>query len=505
MFSQSDRLQIQQQGVTVEHVNEQIEFFIKGIPFLNITKPAINSDGIKVISDEDCNSLISKYDSQNANHKIVKFVPASGAATRMFKALFEYVSKPSSAIISDDVAQVINKLESFAFYEDLADLISMDRKHLPELLKASAYKEITNYILSEPGLNYGSLPKGLLKFHKYADGNRTPLEEHLVEGALYAQNADKKVNVHFTVSPEHLPAFSKLAKSESKRYEKEFGVSFSISFSVQRPSTDTIAVDGKNNPFRNADNSLVFRPGGHGALLDNLNDIDGDIIFLKNIDNVVPDRLKEPTIRYKKVLAGLLFDLQNRIFEYLSKIEKKGFSRDLSNEVIDFIELNLGYKFSADFSKAKPEFQSKTITDILNRPIRVCGMVKNTGEPGGGPFWVKDKEGALSLQILESSQFNLEEEEHRQVFKKATHFNPVDLVVSLHNYKGNKFDLKKFRDINTGFISHKSKDGKELKALELPGLWNGAMAKWNTVFVEVPISTFNPVKSINDLLRSEHQ
>jgi hypothetical protein len=505
MFSQADRLQIQQKGITIDLANQQIEFFKKGIPFLNISKPAISGDGIKVLLDDICNQLVSNYDSQKGNHKIVKFVPASGAATRMFKALFEYVSKPASAIISDDVAQVINKLHLFAFYNDLVNAISKDNQNIDLLLKTSSYKEISNYILGESGLNYGNLPKGLLKFHSYKEGNRTPLEEHLVEGALYAQNKNKSVNVHFTVSPEHLQAFSNLAETIVKKYEKEFGVSFSITFSVQKPSTDTIAVDGLNNPFRNSDGSLVFRPGGHGALLDNLNDIDGDIIFLKNIDNVVPDKLKESTVRYKKVVAGLLFELQNQIFEYISKLEKSVNSEDVNKEIFNFIESNLGYRFPSSYATAKLEDQKEMLVNVLNRPIRVCGMVKNTGEPGGGPFWVRDNEGASSLQILESSQFNLEEEEHREAFKKATHFNPVDLVVGLRDYKGNKFDLKQYVDINTGFISQKSKDGRELKALELPGLWNGAMAKWNTVFVEVPISTFNPVKSINDLLRPEHQ
>jgi hypothetical protein len=505
MFSQADRLQIQQKGLTIDVVNQQINFFKKGVPFLNIVKPAVSSDGISVLNDQDIKKYTSVYENLRKDKKLIKFVPASGAATRMFKALYEYLAKPSSAIIADDVAQVIHKIQYFAFIDELNDLIKKKGQDLAKMLTDSLYKDIISYIVNDDGLNYGNLPKGLLKFHSYNDGSRTPMEEHMVEGALYAANSDNSVVVHFTVSPEHLEAFSKLADQVKAKYQKVFGVKYFISFSVQKPSTDTIAVDGKNNPFRNKDGTLVFRPGGHGALLDNLNDLNADIIFLKNIDNVVPDRLKDETIKYKKVIAGLLFSLQATVFDYLDKLEQPQTSDEFLKEVTTFIEISLGYRFASSFSSSDNDKKKQILMGVLNRPIRVCGMVKNTGEPGGGPFWVKSKDGSLSLQILESSQFNLEEEQHRQAFKKATHFNPVDIVISTVDYKGNKFDLKQYRDPETGFISLKSKDGMELKALELPGLWNGAMAFWNTVFVEVPIITFNPVKSINDLLRSEHQ
>ena len=505
MFSKADRLQIQQKGLTIELVNQYIDFFKKGIPVLNIAKPAMIGDGILLLNEVETGKYVEKYETHRKNKKIIKFVPASGAATRMFKALYEFISKPNSAIIADDVAQVIHKIQLFAFFQDLKVAIERKGSHLFDLLNDSSYKDIVNYVLSDRGLSYGNLPKGLLKFHSYPDGDRTPLEEHMVEGAMYAKNSDDAVVIHFTVSPEHLPAFTKLASEIKAKYERQFGVKFTLNFSVQKPSTDTIAVDGRNNPFRNQDGSLIFRPGGHGALLDNLNDLDADIIFLKNIDNIVPDRLKEQTVTYKKILAGILLDLQLKVFEYLSELEDNTSREDLIFEIRKFIETYLGYRLPSGFSAMKTEERRQVLIKILNRPIRVCGMVKNTGEPGGGPFWVEQEDGSMSLQILESSQFNLEDEKHRQVFKKATHFNPVDIVISPYNYKGEKFDLKKFRDPNTGFISLKSKDGMELKALELPGLWNGAMADWNTVFVEVPGITFNPVKSINDLLRPEHQ
>ena len=353
MFSQADRLQIQQKGITVDIVNQQIDFFKKGIPFLRIVRPAILGDGILMLTEADCKKFISIYDTEKPGLKIMKFTPASGAATRMFKALYEYVSKPSSAIIADDVAQVINKIQSFAFYNDLVKVIAKNKQDLDVLLKTSSYQEVIDYILSEKGLNYGNLPKGLLKFHTHSYEGRTPLEEHLVEGALYAQNSDKSVILHFTVSPEHLQAFSTLAENVKTKYEKAFEVAFAISFSVQKSSTDTIAVDGRNNPFRNADGSLIFRPGGHGALLDNLNDLDGDIIFLKNIDNVAPDRLKESTVLYKKVLAGLLLDIQKSVFEYLKKLERTDLSEEFYGEVSSFAKTHLGFQFSPAFSSTR--------------------------------------------------------------------------------------------------------------------------------------------------------
>ena len=356
----------------------------------------------------------------------------------------------------------------------------------------------------EKGLNYSSLPKGLLKFHTYDQWNRTSVEEHLVEGAMYAKNSDGKVNIHFTVSPEHLKLFTELIQLVSKEYEKKFDIIYNITFSIQKPSTDTIAVDDRNEPFLNSDGNLLFRPGGHGALLENLNDLNADVIFIKNIDNVVPDRIKNQTVTYKKALAGLLLKVQQQTFTYLKKLES-GFDEKLISEIIPYIETKLGYHFSESLSDLSLLQKKNLLIDILNRPIRVCGMVKNEGEPGGGPYWVKSDEGSSSLQILESSQFNLKDHAQNEIFKKATHFNPVDLVITMRNYKGEKFNLLQYRDPETGFISIKSKDGKALKALELPGLWNGSMAFWNTIFVEVPMITFNPVKTINDLLRKEHQ
>ncbi len=504
MFSTTELLQIHQKGITHDQVSGQIDFFKKDFTYLNIVRAAIPGDGIELLNHAVLDELIRSYEADICDKQIVKFVPASGAATRMFKSLFESLTKIPGSELSLDVLQVFKKLDSFAFYPDLVEKIRQNGQDINVLLKNDQYQIIINYILNEEGLNYGNLPKGLLKFHNYDHWNRTAVEEHLVEGALYSKNSDDTVKIHFTVSPEHLKPFTELIQLVTKEYEKMFDIKYDISFSIQKPSTDTIAVDENNQPFLNNDGNLLFRPGGHGALLENLNDLDSDVVFIKNIDNVVPDRLKLQTVTYKKALAGLLLKLQKQVFTYLEKIES-GSDENTNAEIISFIESKLGYHFSPTFSDFSHSEKTKLLFNVLNRPIRICGMVKNEGEPGGGPYWVKSDDGSRSLQILESSQVNPDDHTQKEIFKKATHFNPVDLVITIRNYKGEKFNLLQFRDPETGFISIKSKDGKALKALELPGLWNGSMAFWNTIFVEVPMMTFNPVKTINDLLRKEHQ
>jgi hypothetical protein len=354
-------------------------------------------------------------------------------------------------------------------------------------------------------LNLGNMPKGMIKFHHYGNFSRTAAGEHLVEGAHYCANRTKNVNVHLTVSPEHLSGFKDLIAYVQPYYESMFGVIYNVEFSVQKPSTDTIAVGMNNQPFREKDGSLVFRPGGHGALIENLNDMDCDVVFIKNIDNVVPDRLKSETYRYKKILGGLLLQIQGKAFSLLKALEVRPPAEEVINDAVQFCEQQISISFPEDFYYWLASKKVAFLQEILNRPVRICGMVKNEGEPGGGPFWVKDKQGNISLQIVESSQINMNDAGQKKIFSTSTHFNPVDIVCSLKNYKGEKFDLHHFIDPDTGFIAVKSKDGKQLKALELPGLWNGAMAKWITVFVEVPIITFNPVKTVNDLLREQHQ
>lgn len=450
-FSAQDLEQLQARGISIEKAEAQLECFRNGFPELDIVAPASTKKGILAPKRAEQEAYIAAWQQYLAEgHKILKFVPASGAASRMFKNLFQYLE---DGIETPFIQEFLAHKDCFAFGPQLA---------------GKEGQEAVRYLLQD--MHYGELPKGLLLFHKYRDGARTPALEHLVEGAQYcvapAKDGEKPtVYLHFTVSHDHLPLFRQHIAENLPKFEAKYDVKYDVTFSEQLPSTDTIAANPDGTPFRTKDGKLFFRPGGHGALIENLNQQDADIVFIKNIDNVVPDRLKKDTIRYKQILAGVLVTEQKRVFEALQ-------NPDLNDE-----------------ERAK-----------LNRPIRVCGVVKNTGEPGGGPFLVREEDGSISYQILESTQIS-----DPALMAQSTHFNPVDLVCAIRDYEGKPFDLPQYVDPKTGFISNKSKDGKELLALELPGLWNGAMAKWNTIFVEVPVSTFNPVKTVNDLLREQHQ
>ena len=477
MFSKEDLQQIEQHGLTQAQVEQQIENFRKGFPYLKIVRAAAAGDGVLVMSDEQIAQAEARYNDVAANIKVVKFVPASGAATRMFKELFEYVNDDKR---TPGIDKLLDNIEKFAFWPELSKYIMPD----------SPDEEIVESIV-KTGLCYGSKPKGLVTFHSYPEGNRKAVEEHLVEGALYARSGDE-VYIHFTVSSEHMGGFWDVLGATQPYYEERFGVKYNVSFSVQKPSTDTIAVNPDNTPFRTDEGKLLFRPAGHGALIENLNDIDADIIFVKNIDNVTTDERRGDTVKYKKALAGLLLELQEQAFEYLKVLEVGG--ADLE-PIAKFVEEKLCVKLPEDYN-------TELLKAVLNRPIRVCGVVRNQGEPGGGPFWVDGGDGTESLQIAESSQIAPED---MHLMKSATHFNPVDLVCGVKDSRGGKFDLTQYTDPSTGFISSKSSGGRDLRAQELPGLWNGAMAKWNTVLVEVPITTFSPVKVVQDLLRPEHQ
>ena len=450
-FSAQDLEQLQARGISVEKAEAQLECFRNGFPELDIVAPASTKKGILAPKRAEQEEYIAAWQQYlKEGHKILKFVPASGAASRMFKNLFQYLE---DGIETPFIQEFLAHKDCFAFGPQLA---------------GKEGQEAVRYLLND--MHYGELPKGLLLFHKYRDGARTPALEHLVEGALYCAEPAKEgqkptVYLHFTVSHDHLPLFRQHIADNLKKFEDKYNVKYDVTFSEQLPSTDTLAANPDGTPFRTKDGKLLFRPGGHGALIENLNQQDADIVFIKNIDNVVPDRLKKDTVRYKQILAGVLVTEQKRIFEALK-------DPNLSDE-----------------ERAK-----------LNRPIRVCGVVKNTGEPGGGPFLVREADGSISCQILESTQIS-----DPELMAQSTHFNPVDLVCAIRDYEGKPFNLPDYVDPQTGFISNKSKDGKELLALELPGLWNGAMSRWNTIFVEVPVSTFNPVKTVNDLLREQHQ
>lgn len=511
MFTNQDIEQIKTRGSNLQEIEIQINHFRKGFPFLKVLRPATIGDGIIRLDDTKVSTAVTQFtDKVRQGLKPAKFVPASGAASRMFQSLFSFAEsadsndKAAELLLEQrfkSVRQFFNQLADFAFYRKLSNALGGQLTENGRL----RYCEIIDYLLSDKGLNYGFLPKGLLDFHIYLEGSRTPVEEHLIEGALYGADSQGNVKLHFTVSPEHLTLFTQKIGEIVPALEIKFGVKYDISFSEQKPFTDTIAVDPENNPFRLADGKLLFRPAGHGALLENLNEIESDILFVKNIDNVVPDRLKEETVRYKMALALLLSEYQERTFKYLEILETRNVSDTQLDEIIGFAEKELciepvDKQYDADEATLIHYLYRK-----LNRPIRICGMVKNEGEPGGGPFWAENSDGTVSLQVVESSQIDNKDDEQTEISRRSTHFNPVDLVCGVKNYKGEKFDLMKYRDPETGFISSKSKDGKMLKAQELPGLWNGAMADWITLFVEVPIITFNPVKTINDLLRSEHQ
>ncbi len=487
MLTQNDLDQIRGKGIEISQIDRQLAYFKTGFPFLPIAGAAVAGDGILRFDPDEIRSMVRYYDRIADSLTVVKFVPASGAATRMFKDLYSYINEDE---LTPAVEEVLSRLDRFAFYEELTSKVQTDDP-----------KKIAEAIVEPVGLGYGHLPKGLILFHAYENGARTAVEEHLAEGAKYAVSSDGTVKIHFTVSPEHQSGFAELIGNVLPEYESRYGVRYDISYSRQKSKTDTLAVDKGNEPFRDEEGKLLFRPAGHGALLENLNEIDADLIFIKNIDNVVPDRIKGDTVTYKKVIAAVLVDIRDKIYGYLRRLDSPA-GEIPTEEIQAFIKTRLGYKFSPEYSVLPAEKKAELLRGILNRPVRVCGMVKNEGEPGGGPFWVNNDDGSQSLQIAESSQIAPEQKE---LMRTATHFNPVDLVCSVRDYKGGKFDLTKFVDPDTGFISVKSRNGKELKAQELPGLWNGSMARWNTLFVEVPVSTFNPVKTVNDLLRPQHQ
>lgn len=477
MFTEQDLRQIEEHGLSPKQVELQLENFRRGFPPLNVVRAASPGDGVLVVDEAAANAAVKRYEHAADRLNVVKFVPASGAATRMFKELFEFVNEGKRG---KGIDTLLEHLHDFAFWPEL-------ERVLPE----GADDRATVDAIVNKGLDYGHKPKGLVTFHAYPEGARKAVEEHLVEGATYAAS-NGVARIHFTVSPEHMEGFRSLLDEKVPLYEKRFGIRYDISFSVQKPSTDTIAVNPDNTPFRQDDGRLLFRPAGHGALIENLNEIDADVIFIKNIDNVTTDALRGDTVRYKKVLAGVLLELQGQAFACLHALEEG--SADLAS-VAAFVEQKLCVKLPAKYDAA-------LLHSVLDRPIRVCGMVRNEGEPGGGPFWVANPDGTESLQIAESSQIAPDD---LPLMKAATHFNPVDLVCGVRNARGGKYDLRCYTDPATGFISSKSSGGRELRAQELPGLWNGAMARWNTVFVDVPISTFSPVKVVQDLLRPQHR
>ena len=505
-LTEADGKQLSEKGIDKRRVEQQLRQFQTGFPFLRIVAAASVENGILSLDEGQQQHYAEAWEAYKSEtrRRITKFTPASGAASRMFKNVFEFLSADYDTPQTDFEKRFFEGLHQFAFFPALDDACHVcEGKGADALLAEGNYKAVARQLLDEDGLDYGQLPKGLLQFHAYSDEARTPLEEHLVEAALYTASQGQ-CDVHFTVSAEHRELFAELVERVLPTYEQRYGVKFRVSLSEQKPSTDTIAVNMDNTPFRTEDGKLLFRPGGHGALIQNLSDLDSDIVFIKNIDNVVPDRLKAETVKWKQVIAGLLVTLQQRVFRYLHLLDSGRYSHDEIVEMVRFLR----HELCTDIPGLKEMENAELVVSLrkkFNRPMRVCGVVRNVGEPGGGPFLTYNADGSISMQILESSQIDSRNADYMRMFAEGTHFNPVDLVCGIRNYRGEKFDLPKYVDPQTGFISHKSKNGRELKALELPGLWNGAMSDWTTVFVEVPLITFNPVKTVNDLLRDQHQ
>ncbi|GGI55931.1 DUF4301 family protein [Winogradskyella haliclonae] len=513
-LTKEDIRQIESYGLTEQLVNKQISQFVRGVNYSNIHSAATVGNGIIEVSYLDVSEYVSFFDSQKNKIDIVKFVPASGAATRMFKFLFQFLKEYNPVIQS--LNAYINRnnlkrlplfliaLEKFPFYYIVLKQIESNGVDYNALNPNQKAYTFVKAMLEENQLNFGSYPKGLFPFHKYNNDISTAFEEHLFEMAFYGSRKEP-LKLHFTISEKHRDKFTTEFKRIEERVEGITGFPYEISFSYQHQSTDTIALTAKNEPFRNEDGSLYFRPSGHGALLKNLNAIDADLIFISNIDNVVVKHYKAEVAKYKKVLAGILLKIRASIFEYIKQLRNEVLSEENLNEIGDFLTNKLNFSISEEFEKYSHKYKVEYLLEALNRPIRVCGMVKNEGEPGGGPFWVKDEAGRLSLQIVESAQVNKKNKEQKRILANATHFNPVDIVCSIKDNEGNTFDLQKYVNHKAAFITMKTKVGKDIKALELPGLWNGSMAYWNSIFVEVPIQTFNPVKTVNDLLKPSHQ
>ena len=518
VFTDYDLRQIDDHGLSVNEVQRHLSMFEMPPPYQTLLGPCTPDDGIKVIQGEKTQELMESYELEAGKGRCLKFVPASGAASRMFKTLLKYLNREKEmtreTIANEAKAGQKDALETlkfmrdyrrFAFFNDLKAVMSEKELNLDILIDRGQFTDIIRFLVGEPGLNYAHLPKGLLKFHAYPEGSRTSFEEHLVEAVYYATDKNGECRLHFTVSQDHLVGFKNILKKIRHIYEQRHSVSFRVDFSVQKKSTDTLAVDLENRPFRDKDGRLVFRPGGHGALIENLNDFQGDIVFLKNIDNVASDRFKAETIKWKKILGGYLISMQRQLFSYVRELSSGHLERNLIDRVVSFIKNELLFSIPAFTKSTSPEEIKAILLEKLNRPIRVCGMVRNVKEPGGGPFWVKDQTGERSRQIVEKAQIDPDSEEQQAILSSSTHFNPVDLVCGVRDWQGRPFDLRRYMDPNAVLISQKSKEGKDLKALEHPGLWNGAMARWITIFVEVPGMTFSPVKTVNDLLREAHQ
>ena len=508
MLSPQDLKQLAQKGISEAQFETQIHNFEKGFPFANLAGAATLGDGIVHFSDADVHEYAALFEQKRSELSMVKFVPASGAASRMFKDLIDVEQKYDASAKKNafsGITKCLDNVTKLALSDALQQVMQQQGLDVNQCAQNKDYRTLAKYILKPEGLGYQQKPKAMLLFHKYPEGARTAFEEHLVEGVEYAQMADKTVHLHFTISPEHRSLFQNKVQEVVPALEEKYGVRYDIQFSEQMSKTDMVALDKNGNVVRNEDGSILFRPGGHGALIENLNALEADLIFIKNIDNVTTDALRGTTYLYKKALAGYLLYVQEAVHECLHHLESLSVSDTTLSQIEGFAAKMLNIRFSMTYFSRSMRERISYLARKLNRPIRVCGMVRNEGEPGGGPYWVRNQHGHKNLQIIEASQIDFNNRFQVEMVQASSHFNPVDLICGVINYKGNKFNLKNYIDKNTGFISKKKQNGIEMTIQELPGLWNGAMADWNTIFVEVPIETFTPVKTLSDLLRKEHQ
>jgi len=518
LFTQADLEQMEELGITADEAKRQLAILEKGQRWIALERPCTPGDGIAILDPADQKRFISRWQEEADKGRLSAFLPASGAATRMFAFLQRIRNQVERVTLdgtadkfgqsSDDYREFrvfVESLEDFALFEPLAEIMGKAGTSLQEKLQVGVYNYILDFLLEPQGLNYSSRPKALIPFHRYSDHYRTALEEHLVESAHTVRDQKQRCRVHFTVTPENQAEAEAYGWEAAAKYSERLGVHYELSFSIQSLATNTLAVDLDNKPFRKLDGNLLFRPGGHGALLENLNQLEGDIVLIKNIDNVVTDERRDSVVRHQRILVGALLEVQHEIFNYLRLLQSEFLGGNDVQEVLDFVARRLNPSMEEQLLDCGDEEKVARLFRLLNRPLRVCGMVVNRGEPGGGPFWVKDASGRLSLQVVEQAEIDRGSPEQMAILEGSTHFSPVQIVCGLRDFQGQPFNLTKFVDPEAVFVSRKTEDGRELKALELPGLWNGGMAYWNTIFVEVPEETFNPVKTINDLLRPGHR
>ncbi len=517
LFTEADLEQMEQLGITEGEAKKQVAILEKGPQRPHLLRPCTLGDGIVDLETVEQERLLTRWKTAAAEGRLAEFLPASGAATRMF-AFLQRIQNRLGQVTAGKIAEgadekdsdyrdfklFIGSLREFAFFDPLSRVMAKAGLSLEEQLASGDCTELLDFLLKPRGLNYGLLPKALIPFHRYSDHTRTALEEHLVESVHTVRDAAHRCRVHFTVSPEIEAAVENHGQAVAANHAERFGVHYELSFSVQSPATNTLAVDLNNRPFRRPDGSLLFRPGGHGALLKNLNQYQGDIVFIKNIDNVVTDDHRDPVVLHQRMLAGMLLELQDTIFHCLRLLDSGSVGANDLQDVLDFAVQHLNVCFAEEFLRCGDTEKASRLFRLLNRPLRVCGMVINRGEPGGGPFWVKDHSGRLSLQIVESAEIDQDSPEQTSILKASTHFSPVQIVCGLRDFQGQPFNLAEFANSEAVFVTQKTENGRDLKVLELPGLWNGGMAYWNSVFVEIPEETFNPVKTINDLLRPGH-